>query len=75
MAITVTRKRSHVYGNRRIVNYYLTVGVTGDTLATGLKFVEFVGTSNPAGLTAVTASGGTLTFTGTGAAYVHVEGY
>lgn len=75
MAITVSRKRTHVYGDRKIMNYTLTVGVTGDTLVTGLGFVEFVTTSNPAGLTAVTASGGTLTFTGTGTAYVHVEGY
>jgi hypothetical protein len=75
MAITVSRKRTLVYGNRRVINYTLTVGVTGDTLSTGLRRVEFVTTSNPAGLTAVTASDGTLTFTGTGAAFVHVEGF
>ena len=75
MAITVSRKRTLVYGNRRVMNYTLTVGITGDTLDTGLRRVEFVTTSNPAGLTAVTASGGTLTFTGTGAAFVHVEGF
>lgn len=75
MAITTTRKRRLVYGNRQVLNYTLTVGVTGDTLVTGLRTIEFVATSNPAGITAVTASGGTLTFTGTGTAYVHVEGY
>ena len=74
MAITVTRERRNVIGNKRLVTYTLTVGVTGDAKATGLKQVDSVSTSNPAGLTAVTASGGTLTFTGTGAAFVEVIG-
>ena len=74
MAITVTRERRSVIGNKRLVTYSLTVGVTGDTKTTGLKQVDFVTTSNPAGLTAVTASGGTLTFTGTGLATVEVIG-
>jgi hypothetical protein len=65
-----------VYGNRKIMNYTLTVGVTGDTLVTGLAKVEFVSSNTPAELTKITASGGTLTFTGTAAdALVHVEGY
>ena len=75
MAITITRERRNVIGNRRLVNYILTVGVSGDTLDTKLKYAEFATTSNPAGITAVTGSGGTLTFTGTGAASVEVTGY
>jgi hypothetical protein len=74
MAITVTRERRSVIGNKRLVTYSLTVGVSGDTKDCKLKQVDSVSTSNPAGITATTASGGTLTFTGTGAAFVQVIG-
>ena len=75
-AITVTRKRTHVYGNRRIMNFTITVVTTGDTLVTGLSVIETVTNNMNAGITAVTASGGTLTFTGTATGLlVHVEGY
>jgi hypothetical protein len=75
-AVTVVRKRKMVYGNRQVLNYTATVVTTGDTLVTGLRRVEFVSSNTPAELTKITASGGTLTFTGTAAsALVHVEGY
>ena len=75
-AVTVTRKRGMVFGNRRVITATLTVVTTGDTWVTGLKQVESVATSDSAGITKTTASAGTLTFTGTSTGVlVSVIGY
>ena len=75
-AVTVSRKRTIVKGNRREINATITVVTTGDTWVTGLKRVESVTTSDPAGITKATQSAGTVTFTGTTTdALVQATGY
>ena len=73
-AVTVNTLYVNVIGSRRQMLFNVT-GTTGDTLVTGLNTVQQVnpqpsGTNDPS---AISASGGTLTFTSGGAFTVNVE--
>lgn len=67
-AVTVDRKRSHVFGNRRAITATIDVAADADTWATGLKYVEAASfksqTNNAIGYT---KSGGTITLQTAGA--------
>lgn len=72
MAVTVTKRRTNVNGAFREVYLTLTVGVTGDTYDTKLKNIIMLECSNTS-ITAMTASAGVITFTGTAAAGTFVK--
>ncbi len=63
-SVTVNSVRNNVDGSYRELLYNIT-GTTGQTLATGLKLINAISWNDPANVTAATASGGTITFTGT----------
>ena len=58
-----------VAGNFKVQFYNITVVTTGDTLSVaGMTQIYFVDSSNPAGITNISVSGTTVTFTGTATA-------
>ena len=65
-AVTVNSYRSNVDGSYRENLYTVTIANTGDTLATNLKTIK-AANANDVAITKIAASGGTLTFTTTGA--------
>ena len=68
MAITQVGRTTYDATRAAKKRYYvLNIGVSGDTFKTGLKQILSVHTNNPGAVTLVAASGGTLTFTTTGA--------
>ena len=67
----------NVAGARRQYQYNVTIATSGDTLATGLAAIKAVDFNDTA-ITKAAVSGGTITFTTTGAvtgALVQVTGY
>lgn len=78
-AVTETRIRRSVMGNRRVITGTIDIAADADTYITGLKRVESVSCASPTnnGIGA-TISGGTITFQTGGAeaaCYLHVVGY
>lgn len=65
-AVTVNSYRSNVDGSYREGLYNITIANTGDTQATNFKTVKSA-VSNDVAITKIAASGGTLTYTTTGA--------
>jgi hypothetical protein len=65
-AVTVTQKRINVKGSYREFFFKVNIATSGDTLATGLKQINDVSVNDGA-ITKAAASGGTVTFTTTGA--------
>lgn len=63
-SVTVNSQRNNVDGSYREFLYNIT-GTTGQTLATGLHYINSVTWNDPANVTRATVSGGTITFTGT----------
>ena len=63
-AVTVNSEYTNVDGSMRELIYNIT-GTTGQTLATGLHYINSVTVSDPTAVTATSVSGGTITFTGT----------
>jgi len=61
-AVTVTQQRSNVNGALREKYYILTIA-NSNTLITGFHIVRDI-SCNDTGVTLITASGGTLTFSG-----------
>jgi len=78
-AVTEDRIRRIVIGNRRLITGQIDIAADADTLATGLKKVEFVScTSTTNNGIGATISGGTVTFQTAGAeadAVVHIIGF
>ena len=65
-AVTVVSQRSNVSGSYRQRLYTVTIASSGDTLATPFKTIKSA-TANDVAITKVGVSGGTITFTTTGA--------
>lgn len=75
-AVTVTTQRTNVDGAYREKYYVINIASSGDTLDTKMKLIREVG-SNDTAISKIAASGGTLTFTTSGAvtaAIVNVVG-
>lgn len=66
-AVTVDSRVDSVFGNYRAIMAQVDIANTGDTYTTGLSTVLFAASNVPASVTAITASGGVLTFTTGGA--------
>lgn len=66
-AVTVVSQRTNVNGSYREKYFKVNIANTGDTLATGFKQVNSVGSNNPAAVTLITPTLGSLAFTTTGA--------
>ena len=73
-ATNVAKPLNNVDGAWR-EKYYsaLTIAATGDTLATGLKTIFMIDVSNTTLVTGFSVSGGTITFTSTGAGTFALE--
>ena len=75
-AVTVNSQRTNVSGSWRQKFYNLTIAASGDTLATPFRTIR-AANSNDVAITKIGVSGGTVTFTTTGAvtgALVDLEG-
>ena len=67
-AATVNRRRSVVFGNKRVVLADVSIAANGDTFATGLHIIDsFSVDSSTTGAIGATKSGGTITFASGGA--------
>lgn len=64
MAVTVTKTRRNINGAFREIYLTLAVGITGDTYNTNLKQIIDINCDNTS-ITAMSASAGVITFTGT----------
>lgn len=65
-AVTVVNQITNVNGDLREKYFKINIANTGDTLATGLKLIKSL-TANDVAITKMAPSGGTVTFTTTGA--------
>jgi hypothetical protein len=65
-AVTVTAYRTNVDGSYRESMYTINIATSGDTLATPLRTIKSISVNDGA-VTKSAASGGTVTFTTTGA--------
>jgi len=65
-AVTVVSQRTNIDGSYREKFYTINIASSGDTLATPFKTIKSASASNVA-VTNVATSGGTVTFTTTGA--------
>lgn len=65
-AVTTTTYNTNVDGSYRQELYKITIANSGDTLATSLRSIQSV-TFNDGAITKAAVSGGTITFTTTGA--------
>jgi len=65
-AVTVNSQRTNVSGSYRQRFYNVTIATSGDTLSTPFRTIKAV-TTNDGAITKSAASGGTITFTTTGA--------
>ncbi len=65
-AVTVNSYRANVDGSYRESLYNVTIANTGDTLATPMHTIKSV-TTNDVAITKSAVSGGTITFSSTGA--------
>lgn len=76
-AVTVNSTNYNVAGSTRQYEYNVTIATTGDTLNTNFAAIKSVAVNDGA-ITKAAVSGGTITFTTTGAvsnALVMVTGY
>lgn len=76
-AVTTNSTTYGVAGNQRQYEFNVTIANTGDTLSTGFAAIKSA-VSNDTAITKLAVSGGTITFTTTGAvsnALVMVTGY
>ena len=65
--VTTQKIQRNVNGSYRQILYNLNITGNGDTFATNLKTIFSANTPNSAAITNMTFSGGTITFTTTGA--------
>lgn len=67
-AVTVDRRRSLVFGNRRVITAQVDIAADADTWVSGLKKIESLhALSDTANAIGATFSGGTVTFQTAGA--------
>lgn len=75
-AVTVTKQFTNVNGSYREKFFTINIASSGDTLKTGMNLIRSM-SANDGAITKMAASGGTITFTTTGAvtgALVDVNG-
>jgi len=65
-AVTVDSRLDPVFGNLRAIVAQVDIATSGDTWVTGLATIYYAG-SNDVAITLLAVSGGTVTFTTTGA--------
>ena len=65
-AVTLNSQRTNIDGSYREKTFNVTIANSGDTLDTKLKTIKSA-VSNDVAITKLAASGGTITFTTTGA--------
>lgn len=72
-AATVNRRRSVVFGNKRVILADVSIAANGDTLDTKLKLLDSASAeSSTTGAVGITTSGGTITFV-TGGAIANIK--
>lgn len=76
-AVTITSQRTNIDGSKREKTFLINIANTGDTLATGMRLINSV-TFNDTAISKAAVSGGTVTFTTSGAvtaALIRVQGF